>query len=256
MADWNSTQYVKFINERTQPAIDLVNRIDMENTKKIIDIGCGPGNSTYVLASKFQDAYVLGIDNSQSMITKAKEDHPSIDFQLYDADGDLSALGDDFDLVFSNACIQWLPSHEQLLKKMIGLLRKDGVLAIQTPMNFDEPIHKIIKGTANSREWKGYFPSLREPFNLKQEEYFDILTNISSGFSMWETTYMHQLKSHYDIIEWYRSTGMKPYLDVLSDKDTVLFEREIFEKVEKAYEIQKNGDIIFRFPRFFFIALS
>ncbi|MFL0198621.1 methyltransferase domain-containing protein [Clostridium sp. WILCCON 0269] len=256
MADWNSAQYLMFRNERTQPSIDLVNRIYNDEPKKIIDIGCGPGNSTQVLAQRFPNAYVLGIDNSQNMIEKAKIDYPDLDFKICDAGKDLSILDNDFDVVFSNACIQWIPNHNQLLKNMIGLLKPNGILAVQTPMNYQEPIHKIIEEVSTNEKWKSEFTNPRIFYNLTQSEYFDLLSEISSEFSMWETIYCHKLKSHKDIMEWYRGTGLRPYLDVLSDEKKKDFEQDVFNRVIKEYPIQKNGNVIFRFPRFFFIAIS
>ena len=256
MTDWSSKQYLMFKNERTQPAIDLVNRIYIDDPQKILDIGCGPGNSTQVLAQRFPNAYILGVDKSPNMIETAKKDYPNLEFKICDVDKDLSILDKDFDIVFSNACIQWIPNHNQLLKDMIRLLKPDGILAVQTPMNYQEPIHKIIGEVSSSEKWKSEFINPRKFYNLTQSEYFDLLSEISSEFSMWQTTYCHKLKSHKDIMEWYRGTGLRPYLNVLSDEKKRAFEQDIFDRVIIEYPKQKNGNIIFRFPRFFFIATA
>lgn len=256
MKDWSSTQYLMFESERTQPAIDLANRVFINDPKKILDIGCGPGNSTQVLAKKFPNSYILGIDNSPNMIETAKKDHPNLDFLTCDVDSNFSMLDNDFDMVFSNACIQWLPNHNQLLRNLTGLLKPGGILAVQIPMNYQEPIHQIIKEVSTSEKWKSEFAVQRSYYNLTQGEYFDLLSEISTEFSMWETIYCHNLKSHQDIIEWYRGTGLRPYLDVLSEEKKIAFEKDIRNKVMEAYPSQKNGNIIFRFPRFFFVAAS
>ena len=256
MADWNSKQYLKFKNERTQPAIDLVNRIQLENPSKIVDIGCGPGNSTQVLAARFPNAKILGIDSSESMIEAARKQYPELEFRVCDAANDLAALGNDFDLVFSNACIQWIENHKRLLPSMMGLLKSGGILAVQTPMNYGEPIHKLIQEVTASPKWRALFPNPRIFFNLTQEEYYDLLSEISPDFSMWLTTYMHIMKSHKDIFEWYLSTGLKPYLDALTEEEKIPFELDIMNRIEHDYPKQKNGQIIFRFPRFFFIAAA
>lgn len=252
--DWSSSQYLKFNKERTQPAIDLANRIDLVSPKKIIDIGCGPGNSTQVLYNRFPNAYILGVDKSEDMISAARERCPELDFEICDVSGDLSELDTDYDIVFSNACIQWIPDHRRLLKKLLGLLNKNGILAVQIPMNFNEPIHRIIGEVAASKKWKEYFTSPRIFYTLSQSEYFDLLSEISGGFSMWETVYYHVMKSHDEILEWYRGTGLRPYLEALPDDKKAEFEDDIMEKLMRQYPGQKNGDIIFRFPRFFFIA--
>lgn len=254
MADWNSAGYLKFVNERTQPAVDLINRIDKENPLKIIDIGCGPGNSTEVLAKRFPNAKILGADNSPNMIEAAEKKYPNLQFVLCDASKDLISLDNDFDIVFSNACIQWIPNHNELLKNMMGLLRQGGVLAVQTPMNYNEPIHQIIGEVSASEKWASRFPNKRIFYNLSQSGYYDLLSDISADFVLWQTTYFHKMKSHGDIMEWYRSTGLRPYLDVLSEDDKHEFERDVYDKLTAAYPKQKNGEIIFRFPRFFFIA--
>ncbi len=256
MADWNSTQYLKFESERTQPAIDLVNRINLKSPKKVIDIGCGPGNSTQVLAKKYPNAYILGVDNSENMIAAAKKNNPSLDFCICDISHELSLLDHDFDIVFSNACIQWVPHHKQLLKGLLGLLNKDGILAVQIPMNDNEPIHQIIGEVCSSQKWQEYFPNPRIFHTLTQGEYFDVLSEISENFYLWETIYYHVMKSHHDILEWYRGTGLRPYLSALSDDKKAEFEDDIMNNIIQSYLKQNNGEIIFRFPRFFFMAYA
>ncbi len=254
MADWNAELYSKFLKDRTQPSIDLANRIMSDNPKSIIDIGCGPGNSTRVLKDKFPNARVIGVDSSKDMIKTAESNYNDIEFMMFDAGKDFDKLNDKFDIVFSNACIQWIPNHEKLLKNMMSILNDGGIMAVQTPMNYKEPIHRIIEGLVYSDKWKNYFHNPREFYNLKQEEYFDLLSKISSNFTIWETVYCHRMPSHESIMEWYRSTGLRPYLSALSEKKAAEFEKDVFEQVEKEYPVQENGEIIFRFPRFFFTA--
>lgn len=253
---WNSEQYLKFKAERTQPAIDLANRITIQSPTDIIDIGCGPGNSTEILKKRYPNAAVTGADNSENMLETAKEKYPDIEFILCDASRDLGRLCGKFDIVFSNACIQWVPDHPKLLREMMSLLKEGGELAVQVPMNFDEPIHKIIGETVSSEKWRDKFNEPRHFYTLTPEKYYNILAEISSDFSMWQTTYFHRMKSHSDIMEWYKSTGLRPYLEALSPADKEKFEKDIFTEVEKAYPKQANGEIIFRFPRLFFKAVK
>lgn len=255
MPDWDSIQYLKFKEERTQPAIDLAGRITLSSPKKILDIGCGPGNSTQVLASRYPDAYILGIDSSENMIETAKKEHDALDFKVCDAGNSLASLSNDFDVIFSNACIQWIPNHRALLPNMMALLKDGGILAVQTPMNYEEPIHKIIQEITASSKWSSYFPNPRIFYNLNQEEYFNLLTGISAEFTMWQTTYFHIMKSHRDILEWYRATGLRPYLNLLPQEKQNSFEQEVLEQIIRSYPVQESGKIIFRFPRFFFTAV-
>jgi trans-aconitate 2-methyltransferase len=254
MADWNSEQYLKFADERTQPSIDLVNRIHIKAPQNIVDVGCGPGNSTQVLAEKFKGAHVLGVDNSSSMIESAKRAHPELDFKLCDASKNLPELGGGFDIVFSNACIQWVPNHHKLLRDMMALLKPGGVLAVQSPLQYELLIYQIVCEIASDEKWSGRFTGTDRFYNLKQNEYFDLLAEISSEFSMWETMYYHRLKSHSDILEWYRSTGLRPYLNVLDEAEQAEFLRDVLDKATRRYPAQKNGEVIFRFPRLFFVA--
>jgi trans-aconitate 2-methyltransferase len=115
MQNWNPEQYLKFKNERTQPSIDLVSKIKIDHPKSIIDIGCGPGNSTQVLYQRWPEAEIIGLDSSEQMIKKAREDFPQQKWFLADASG----FGSDrtYDLVFSNAALQWVHDHETLLPR-------------------------------------------------------------------------------------------------------------------------------------------
>lgn len=254
MGVWSSQEYLRFKNERTQPAIDLVNKIPMTNPKSIIDIGCGPANSTNVLHERFYNAKILGIDNSEDMINTAREEYPQIEFMLCDAGKELNVINERFDIVFSNACIQWILDHKNLLKSMMNLLNEDGFMAVQIPMNYDEPIHKIIGTLAESEKWKDKFDNPRIFYNLTPSEYYDLLSEISYDFNIWNTTYFHRMTSHQSIMDWYKGTGLRPYLNALNYVDRANFEYDVLDEIIKEYPAQKNGEIIFKFPRLFFIA--
>ncbi len=256
MSDWDSRQYLRFEKERTQPARDLAARLTVRNPKKIVDIGCGPGNSTQVLAEKYPDARVIGADSSLAMIETARKDHPELEFTLCDANRDLSSLGEDFDIVFSNACIQWIPDHEKLIPNMLALLKKGGELAVQTPYNFTEPVHIITDQIAASNKWKECICFGREFYNLTPGGYFDLLLGIATEFDIWEVAYYHRMRTHRDILDWYRSTGLRPYLNVLPEDKKEAFERDFLAEIKKEYTVQRSDDILFKFPRLFFMAVK
>ena len=257
MTNWDSAQYLKFEQERTQPAIDLATRITCNTPHAVLDLGCGPGNSSRVLARRFPGARILGIDSSPEMIDTARGNQPDLDFALCDAGKDLPNLGHgSFDVVFSNACVQWIPDHPGLLRDMLSLLRPGGVLAVQTPMNYEEPIHRIISELVAGTTWKGAFTNPRIFHNLLPGQYFDLLSDLAADFTLWQTTYYHVLGSHADIMEWYRGTGLRPYLCALSEADQATFARDVYDQVVQAYPKQRDGRIIFRFPRFFFTATA
>lgn len=254
MRDWDAMQYLKFERERTQPAIDLAARISSDSPERIADIGCGPGNSTRVLAKRFPGAHILGADKSAHMVQTAKKNHADLDFTVCDAQNQLHMLGGGFDVVFSNACIQWIPNHPQLLLEMMSLLRPGGVLAVQVPMQMREPIHLIIREVTESAKWKGKLRGERIFYTLRPEEYFDRLCQISADFDIWETIYYHRLASPEEIMQWYRGTGLRPYLTALDESEREAFEGDVFKRVREEYPMREGG-VIFKFPRLFFTAV-
>jgi len=254
MHSWNATTYLQFKNERTRPAVDLANRIPLDDPKTVLDIGCGPGNSTAVLRERFPNAKIIGIDNAPDMIAKAKEAYPDITVFCIDVDKYIATTDVQFDVVFSNACMQWLPDHKTLLPKWMGLVKAGGVLAVQMPNNYAEPIHQIIEELTTSDAWRPHFHVIREKTVLSVAEYYDCLSEIASHVDLWETAYYHTLSSHQDLLEWYRGTGLRPYLDQLNDDAKAAFENDFLAAVKEAYPIQADGTILFRFPRLFFVA--
>lgn len=252
MPNWNPIQYEKFIKGRTLPAIDLANRLEALSPTSILDLGCGPGNSTKVLKDKFPNARIVGADNSEEMLSKAKELYPNIEFIHLDANGDLQEISEQFNIVFSNACIQWLPNHRGLLPKLMELIKPNGTLAVQIPLQAEHPVHIIINELVNTAKWSDKLFA-RKYNNLTTTEYFDALSDISSDFEIWETTYCHRMPSYESIIEWYKGTGLKPYLEQLSETDADEFVDDVYNELKHRYKTQKNGEILFRFPRLFFI---
>ncbi len=254
MHHWNATTYLQFKKERTCPAVDLASRILFDDANTVLDIGCGPGNSTAVLRERFPNAKIIGIDNAPDMIAKAKETYSDLTFLCVGADEYIDTTDEKFDVVFSNACMQWLPEHKTLLPKWMGLLKEGGILAVQMPNNYDEPIHQIIEALTTSEKWQPHFSVMREKNVLLVGEYYNCLSEISVQFDLWETAYYHMLPSHESLLEWYRGTGLRPYLEQLDDADWRIFENEFLNAVKEVYPTQADGTILFRFPRLFFIA--
>ena len=256
MADWNSELYLKFKAERTQPSHDLAARIPLRDARSILDIGCGPGNSTAAVAARYPGARELGVDSSENMVAAACAAHPEFEFRVCEAPQGLDALGGGFDIVFSNACLQWIPEHRTLLPALMRQLRPGGVLAVQIPVQQSQPMHRIIAETARREKWRMAFPAPPRAFhNLQQNEYFDMLGELTQEFTMWEITYYHRMPSHAAMLEWYRATGMRPYLDKLNKAQQEEFQRDVSAQLVQAYPAQRSGEIIFRFPRLFFTAV-
>lgn len=252
MSDWNSEHYLKFKQQRTQPAIDLALHLKDFTPKSIVDIGCGPGNSTAILAKTFPKATILGIDNSLNMINKAKINYPHLKFKLFN----LLSLTGKYDLLFSNACLQWLPNHKILIPSLLDKLNVGGILAVQIPMNNNEPLFQIIKNVIAEKTWG--LNNIKSPLlkTLFPSDYFNILATCSSSFNIWETTYYHELPNHTSLIDWVKSTRLKPYLDVLSEEKSLLFQQTILNHAQKAYPLSNKGSVILKFRRFFFIAFK
>ena len=252
--DWNPELYLKFDKERTQPTIDLVSRINFEKPKRIIDIGCGPGNSTQILVNRWQNSIITGIDNSPAMIKKARNDFPQQKWNILDVTKD--EIDGEYDIVFSNAAIQWMPDHPALFKKFHKILSGKGLLAVQIPLFFDMPLGKSITRISKDNRWSSKTEEVTKLFIIHNSStYYDYLSELFTSVEMWETDYMHIMDSHLSILEMIRSTGLRPYLNKLeSDELKKEFEDKVFYDIKKYYPLQKNGKILFPFKRLFFIA--
>jgi trans-aconitate 2-methyltransferase len=252
--DWNPDHYLQFDTQRTQPSIDLASHIHIEKPANIIDIGCGPGNSTHILFQRWPDAHITGIDNSAAMIEKAKTDYPGMDWRLLDAAKD--RIEGKYDIVFSNAAIQWMPDHSALLKKFHDLLSDKGVIAVQVPLFWKMPLGRAISGLAEGVRWGSVLKGTSERFTFHDYSYYyDLLSPLCETIEIWETDYIHILDSRLSILEMISSTGLRPYLDRLkSDTDKEDFKTLVLDEIAKDYPLLKDGKVLFPFKRLFFIA--
>ncbi len=252
--DWDPGLYMRFGDERTRPSIDLVSRINIENPQTIIDIGCGPGNSTRILRQRWPESRITGIDNSPAMIEKAKNDYPGHEWIIADA----ATFNPDekYDIVFSNASIQWISNHEKLIAGLMELVGEQGALAIQIPLYRHMPISGLIERTASMGKWKLETRGCGELLTFHERGfYYDLLAKRCSSLTMWETSYIHVMNAHIDILEMIKSTGLKPYLEAMKiENDRRDFLKEVLREIELAYPAQGNGSVLFPFERLFFIA--
>lgn len=256
--DWDAAQYLKFERERTQPSRDLAARIELEAPSQILDIGCGPGNSTQVLRERFPSADILGIDSSPDMIRRARKQYPELTFDSVSLTPDCGEIVGMYDVIFSNACLQWIPDHERLLPRLYAKLNPHGVLAVQIPMTSDMPVSLILREMSEESPWKKKIRDCREHdlFAFRPEEYYDILAGITDQFTIWQTFYMHPMNSCADVVKWYCGSRLRPYLAGLSPEERPGFLADIELRFRRYYRPRANGRVVIPFPRLFMIATA
>lgn len=254
MPSWNADQYLRFAAERTQPALDLVARIQLASPARAIDLGCGPGNSTEVLARRWPDAELVGLDSSAAMIEAATRDHPHGRWSV----GDIAtwSTAEPYEIVFSNAALQWVPDHRSCLPKLFRGVAPDGAFAFQVPANLGAPAHRLMRELGASPSWSAFFRGTVREWHVEEPSfYYDVLAPLARRVDLWTTEYLHVLPNAKAVVEWYRGTGLRPWVDQLPDdnhRDRFLAAYE--ELIETAYPPQPDGRVLFPFRRLFVIA--
>jgi trans-aconitate 2-methyltransferase len=251
MPTWNADQYMKFGDDRTQPCRDLAARVSLPDVRTVVDIGCGPGNSTQVIADRWPQAVITGVDNSASMIDAARRDHPQYRWIVSDITEWASGGGPQFDIVFSNATLHWVPDHDALYPKVLARVAPGGAFAAQSPSNLDSLAQRLMRevapGGLRVKEW----------YTHPRGFYYDLLAPLSAHLDLWETEYLHILPNADAIVEWYKGTGLRPFLEALSsDVDREQFLSEYLQRIRAAYRPQADGKVLFPFRRLFVVAYS
>ena len=249
---WNPALYRRFEDERTRPAEDLLARVVLERAKSVVDLGCGPGNSTELLVERFSDAKITGTDTSQAMLESARKRLPQCHFELSDVSS--WHAEDAPDLIFANAVLQWVPNHQKLLPRLVSALAPGGVLAVQMPDNLDEPTHRSMREVANSGPWASALTGAARPGLPPAEVYYDLLAEGCASIDIWRTTYHHPMNSAADIVAWVRATGLRPFLDPLSEQQRTAFLAEYERRIDAAYPVRAGGKRLLAFPRLFIVA--
>jgi len=254
MASWNPNQYLQFGDERTQPARDLIHRIELENPRRIIDLGCGPGNSTSELRKRWPASSVVGLDNSAEMIDTARRSYSEGAWILGDARS--WTAPEPFDLVFSNAVLHWLPDHSALCRHLLAQTTPHGAVAVQMPAHYDSPLHREILEVSRDPRWSARMEQARSAMTHHPPEFYhDALSPFAGRLDLWETTYHHILDGPAAVLDWFRATGLRPFLNALGDKpERLSFEAALLERYAATYVRRPNGSILFPFRRLFFVA--
>lgn len=250
---WDPGRYLVFQEERERPALDLLARIP-EGVFRAVDLGCGPGNSTELLQRRFPGAAVLGVDSSSEMIETARRRLPGIPFEISDIADWRSE--DACDLIFANAALQWVPDHAALLPRLLGQLAPGGALAVQMPDNLDEPAHRAMREVAAEGPWAGLLTKAVKAREPRRDAgwYFELLRGAGASPEVWRTTYHHPLAGAEAVVAWFRSTGLRPYLDPLDPEMREGFLDAYREAIARAYPALSDGTILLPFPRLFLLA--
>ena len=252
--DWSARLYLRFEAERTRPAADLLARVFNDRAKRVVDLGCGPGNSTELLARRFQGADILGLDTSDDMLAQARARLPGARFEKADVAQWRSATP--LDLIFANAALQWIPHHLDLMVRLVAQLAPGGCLAVQVPDNFDEPSHALMRdiaGQAPFREKLATATSTREKIG-GFVDYYAALAPHCAEIDMWRTTYVHALPGPEAIVEWLKSTGLRPFLAPLAPEERQAFLAQYGAAIAAAYPPLADGRVLLPFPRLFVVA--
>ncbi|WP_354148702.1 trans-aconitate 2-methyltransferase [Arthrobacter sp. 754] len=253
---WDPVKYVQFGDYRDRPFFDLTGRIRTDHPLDVVDLGCGPGNLTATLAQRWPEARVTGLDSSAEMLARASaqaEANPGLSFQLADIADWTPAAGTD--VVVTNAVLQWVPGHHELLARWLQALRPGGWFAMQVPGNFNAPSHALMRDLAGSVKWSARLDGVLRGGESVGEpgEYLRIMLDAGCAADAWETTYLQVLPGTDPVLEWVRGTALRPVLAALSTDDGLDFEAEYAALLRAAYPSTVHGTV-FPFRRIFAVA--
>lgn len=250
---WSARQYSNFEEERTRPVRDLVAAIPAREVGVAIDLGCGPGNSTEVLADRFPQARVTGLDSSEDMLAAARERLPGIAFERADIGTWTPAQA--FDVILANASLQWLPDHATLYPRLVRQLKPGGCLAVQTPDNLEEPAHRLAREVAAEGPWASKVGQVRHPARHEAAFYFQLLRPHCAAVDVWRTTYFHPLAGGAPaVMEWFKGSALRPYVGPLDEAEKAAFLARYLAAIAQAYPTLPDGTVLLPFPRLFIVA--
>jgi trans-aconitate 2-methyltransferase len=250
--DWSPGDYLKFADERTRAARDLLAAVPLADAGKVIDMGCGPGNSTELLLARFPQAQITGLDSSPAMLAEARRRLPRLRFEAAEADSWTPQA--DVDLVFANAIYHWVPHHLEQLPRVLAALRPGGVLAVQMPDNVAEPTHRLMRELAEEAPWAGRLTdAAREPL-APARAYYDALAPHAARVDIWRTTYHHVLADADAIAAFVGSTALRPFLAPLAEAERAAFVAEYRGRIARAYPPLCDGRVLLAYPRLFLVA--
>ena len=248
---WDPSQYSKFAGPRMQPGLDLIARLPDLDARTVVDLGCGSGELTAALASRYLKATVTGVDSSEAMLEQAAARFPELRWVAGDL-GTWTAHAP-FEVVFSNAAFQWVGDHERLFRCALDAVAPGGVLAVQMPRNFDAPSHRLMREVAGAPRWSGRISLRSEPV-WAPERYYDLLAAHTSSLELWETEYLHVLEGEDPVLEWVKGTALLPVNAALEGEEREAFLATYRERLREAYPRRPDGRTLFPFRRIFLLA--
>ncbi|MFC9767441.1 trans-aconitate 2-methyltransferase [Rhodococcus jostii] len=250
---WDPNKYLAFADHRGRPFYELLSRVDARSPRRVVDLGCGPGNLTVSLAERWPGAVLEASDSSPEMVEAARE--RGLDAGRQDV-RDWTPKPDT-DVVVSNAALQWVPEHRELLRRWPTQLPSGAWIAVQVPGNFDAPSHTIVRDLAGSERWSRSLPDV--PFRASTvvddpTDYAGLLADAGCAVDAWETTYVQQLTGENPVLEWITGTALRPVKDALSAPEWDRFREELVPLLDEAYPRRPDGSTFFPFRRIFVVA--
>ncbi len=245
---WDPERYSAFADERGRPFLDLVTRVGADSPGTVVDLGCGAGNLTVLLAQRWPGARVLGVDSSEQMVQAAPTE-PGVGFTV----GDIADWQESSDVLVSNAALQWVPGHLDLLPALVGTVNPGGWFAFQVPGNFDEPSHTIRRDLAAEPSYAEHTAGVAVPEAHDATTYLHALRELGCEVDAWETTYLHVLTGPDPVFTWVSGTSARPTMQALPDELRTEFEVEFKRRLREAYP-EHNGTVVLRFRRVFVVA--
>ena len=248
---WDPDRYLAFADERGRPFVDLLARVPATAPSTVVDLGCGPGNLTGLLASRWPDAEVTGVDSSAEMVDAARATGSRAQYEVADLrDWEPTAS---VDVLVSNATLQWVPGHLDLLPRLVRHVVPGGWLAFQVPANFDEPSHTLRAELAAEEPYAAHTAGAASPGSHDPETYLAALAGLGCTVDAWETTYLHLLTGDDPVFAWISGTSLRPVLAALPDGLRERFAEELKRRLRAAYPERPYG-VALPFRRVFVVA--
>jgi trans-aconitate 2-methyltransferase len=239
-----------FNDHRSRPFHDLLARVGATAPRGVVDLGCGPGHLTSLLAARWPDATITALDSSAEMVAAALErgiDAVQADVADWMPDPDT-------DVVITNAVLQWVPDHQRLLPLWLAVLPTDAWFALQVPGNFSAPSHDLIREVLDEPRWSGQ-AVVRDALAVPEPiGYAEVLADAGADVDVWETTYLQHLSGSDPVLTWISSTALRPVRDAMGDDDYTAFRADLAPRLRAAYPARPDGSTWFPFRRIFAVA--